>query len=190
MEPSVCMKRPTSSHEGKQAPCLDTDVSMVLANLGKAKVDLLKKALKQMKRVSSGCTGTGMADIVTCALAKALDVKCDIDFSCEAKGFKRDFFMNVVHPNLTQKVSCMFEEMADLSAGVAKCSVHNRQCAVKRGSDSFWCGFSCKDILRQSARHKKANLLRNCISTSGGRFRRRSAMRTWRAPRAAVEADQ
>ena len=66
-----------------------------------------------MKRVSNGCTGAGMAEIVTCALAKTLDVKCEIDFSCEAKGFKRDFFMNVVHPNLTQKASCMFKEMAD-----------------------------------------------------------------------------
>ena len=78
--------------------------------------------------------------------------------------------MKVVHPNLTHKCSCVFEELGDLSAGVAKCAVHNRHCTVKRGSDTFWCGFSCKDISRQSARHQKTNLLRDGVGSSGGTF--------------------
>ena len=124
MEPSRRgVKRPASSHECNPETFLVADVSMLLESLGKTKVDLLKKAFKQMKRVSSGCTGTGMAEIVSCALANALDVKCDIEFSCEAKAFKRDFFIKVVHPNLTHKCSCVFEELGDLSAGVAKCAV-------------------------------------------------------------------
>ncbi|CAK0863930.1 unnamed protein product, partial [Prorocentrum cordatum] len=93
-------------------------------------------------------------------------------FACEKDKSKRSFYEGVVAPHMSCR-GCMFEDLAELGNGRAKCSYHSKVCYVPMNAHVFVVGFSCKDFSRLTSslkRDQKGSLLIGIVGSSGTTF--------------------
>ena len=125
--------------------------------------------------LSSGCSGSGMAEVVHHFLMAGLKAPAPVGFACEKVKGKQAFIANVVQSRMTGQKSCIFEDMSDLLTGAGMCYHHKgERCEVPSTSDIFVCGFSCKDFSKLNSSHgsdARARILTEGIGSSGGTFR-------------------
>jgi site-specific DNA-cytosine methylase len=173
----VKKKRPA----GKEGKIVEEKVSKFLGNYVQASIKQcsakqranMSKHINRGFVISSGCTGSGMAEVVHAHVHEIHSQPPHASFSCEKVKFKRHFYRSVVEPHLAN-VGCCFEEMGELGSGCARCEVHAQSCPVPRGDDLFVCGFSCKDFSRLSGKFSaddRQNILQNASGSSGRTFR-------------------
>lgn len=166
-------KRPCSTQHAKLGPFLNKYLRASIQRCSKAHCANMRNHIARGFVISSGCTGSGMAEVVHAHVHKVHGRPPRASFSCEKVRFKREFYRAVVEPHLAN-VGCCFEEMAHLGTGRARCEVHAQECPVPRRDDLFVCGFSCKDLSRLSATFSAADrqrILENALGTSGRTFR-------------------
>ena len=179
-----------AASDNAQPPCSDSDDAAAAASdkddfLHKYLQSILKRMTTKQREniathicerefvISSGCTGSGMAEVVHVAAHQIFGRSAHAAFACEKIKSKRTFYRNVVEPHLAAP-ACCFEELNDLRLGAARCEAHGRSCAVPRGCDLFVCGFSCKDFSKLSGTfnaQERANILKQALGSSGRTFR-------------------
>lgn len=175
------MKRPASSAgnaEGNDKSFCQQFLQHCLARCARPALRKLSSELKARSlNLSSGCSGSGMAEAAHFLLMGALGAEAPASFACEKVKGKQAFIANVVQ-RATRSSHCIFDEMADLPSGVGICYVHtpsSRQpCTVGMDCDVFVCGFSCKDFSRLNASHsaeERRRVLEEGIGSTGSTFR-------------------
>ena len=150
-------------------------VAAVVAQLSQHSRELLARRIRSHTwRVSSACTGSGMAEVAFCGVVGHFNGKVQVDFCCERSISKQAFLKHIVEPNLGSGTFCMYDELHDLHTGAGACAAHMSRCGVRRHSDLFTCGFSCKDFSKLSGtfgKSERKRILQDALGTSGGTFR-------------------
>lgn len=174
---------PGNAREGRGS-CIDTAIATFFDRLSAPEQrKFCKVVLSKRWSTSSGCSGSGMAEVAFHAvLQKGGAASTQVNFFCENKASKRSFIKNVVLRTLDRAKRadaaemphrcCIFKEMEDMSQPSAACDVHGGPCQVVARSDFFICGFSCKDLsLLKHMEGSRASVLESAQGSSGKTFR-------------------
>ena len=126
-------------------------------------------------RVSSACSGTGVAELTHACVCDKANAALELDFSCEKVPYKRQFISNCLRYIVEDEGEhCIFNDLLELKNGIARCSQHgNSECPIPRHGDLFICGFSCKDLSSLSRAHageSRGRILQNASGSSGATF--------------------
>lgn len=157
--------------------CLDANFK----KLSNVQVEALVAKLKDLQpRLSSACSGSGVAEIVHHAILARAGLHARVDFACEKHKAKRTFLKTIMERKLCkdlacEEMPCLFEDVMELNTGRATCAMHpGGLCNVKRRSDVFVCGFSCKTLSSLNSSFKGPT--RDCVlsaqlGSSGSTFK-------------------
>lgn len=165
-------KRPAAAAASNDGDFLTKFLEESLLKLSKHQYERLKGHLHGDFRMSSACTGSGMAEVVHAELCRLLDAPSHVAFSCEKVKTKRQFYQGCVMPHLSSH-GCMFEEMSSLAEVVAPCAYHGHDCKVESRTDVHVCGFSCKDLSKLNncwSHEERQNILEKGLGSTGKTF--------------------
>ena len=129
-------------------------------------------------RMSSACSGSGVAELAHMLLMRRLGKPAIVDFSCEVEKPKQEYLSKIIHPHVSSAPSkstspCCFDDISHLGRGAARCCIHQGACEVPFWSDFFVAGFSCKDFSTLSQKvppGQKTTILQSKSGTSGPTF--------------------
>jgi site-specific DNA-cytosine methylase len=171
-KPKDPAKRAKTIDNASERSMLSQFLERSLEKMSKLQLDRLRQHLEDDFTMSSACTGSGMAEVVHAELARMLDLPSQVAFSCEKVKTKREFYMSVVCPHLSEH-GCMFEDMTALPGLVASCTVHGHVCKVPTRTNVHVCGFSCRDLSKLNntwSAAERATVLQKQLGTSGKTF--------------------
>lgn len=157
----------TAGGKGK-AMLPDSIFRQMLAKLSDKQLRNLEEKLSNRPwKMSSACSGSGMAEVSWVYLHKMFSLPAHVAFSCENVKWKQRFLEAVLHDKIKLVPGCIFADLCRLHRGVARCEVHNCDCDVPKKSQIFVCGFSCKDFSRKNSSISKQQR-QNILSAHGG----------------------